>query len=452
MEAISQEAIAKLQETFKPPPPVSLPTNKSNTQKIDVPAYLAKYGREVVKIKQAGSSTLYCLKTCIFDSSHVKEAAIGQTSEGKLFYQCFHASCKNHTWHEARKIISGNEPLLEKKNYFTFIESNPKEKETYNLDSAIMDVAAFSQFDTPDTTCFLDPWLKENSINLLSGWRGTGKTWFALMVVDAVTKGETLGQWECEKPVPCLFLDGEMVVSDIQERIWDLNLDIKRKAPLYIYSDAFANQQGLPRAHLSSRDWQKAMKKILIDKGIKLFIIDNIASLAPGLDENSRKDWDPINQWLLELRFACISTILLHHTGKGGQQRGTSAREDNVDTSIMLKPPGNYSPEDGARFVCHFSKARVKTSQLSMIADTEFKLIQNEDGTIWTYGNVKRQHKKEVLKMISDGLSQKDIADDLGISKGYVSQIKKKAISDGHLTKKGELTQSGFAHLENDEI
>ena len=50
-----------------------------------------------------------------FDQSHTRgEAAIGQTDEGKLFYQCFHESCKNHTWHEARQIISGDAPLFER--------------------------------------------------------------------------------------------------------------------------------------------------------------------------------------------------------------------------------------------------------------------------------------------------------------------------------------------------
>ena len=44
-------------------------------------------------------------------------------------------------------------------------------------------------------------------------------------------------------------------------------------------------------------------------KKIKLWVIDNLASLAAGLDENKKRDWDPVNQFLLELRFAGISTI-----------------------------------------------------------------------------------------------------------------------------------------------
>ena len=40
------------------------------------------------------------------------ESAIGQTKNGKLFYQCFHNSCEGKTWKEARKIISGDDKIM----------------------------------------------------------------------------------------------------------------------------------------------------------------------------------------------------------------------------------------------------------------------------------------------------------------------------------------------------
>ncbi|MBI4961640.1 MAG: hypothetical protein HY913_00030 [Desulfomonile tiedjei] len=80
--------------------------------RFDVSAYLAKYGRGVVKIKNHGGATLYCLEECIFDPSHQgNEAAIGQGADGKLFYHCFHNSCKEKDFHQARVIISGSDNL-----------------------------------------------------------------------------------------------------------------------------------------------------------------------------------------------------------------------------------------------------------------------------------------------------------------------------------------------------
>jgi putative DNA primase/helicase len=80
--------------------------------RFDLAAYLDHYGVEVVSVKPHGSSTLHVLAQCVFDPAHSrKEAAIGQTAEGKIFYQCFHNSCKGQTWAEARQLISHSDKL-----------------------------------------------------------------------------------------------------------------------------------------------------------------------------------------------------------------------------------------------------------------------------------------------------------------------------------------------------
>ncbi len=82
--------------------------------RFDVEAYLRHYSVEVLMIKPHAWGLLYCLQECVFDSSHTgNEAAIGQAADGKLFYQCFHKSCKTRTWAEARAIIIGHDKLGE---------------------------------------------------------------------------------------------------------------------------------------------------------------------------------------------------------------------------------------------------------------------------------------------------------------------------------------------------
>jgi hypothetical protein len=44
--------------------------------------------------------------------------------------------------------------------------------------------------------------------------------------------------------------------------------------------------------------------------------------------------------------------------GQGDAQRGTSPREDILDTVIPLKRPPDYTPENGASFEVHFEKSR----------------------------------------------------------------------------------------------
>jgi putative DNA primase/helicase len=330
------------------------------------------------------------------------------------------------------------------------IENTPEYEppRIYTFEDAILTTDKFAEIETPEPKYYIKPWLKEDSIILIPGVRGAGKTFLGQGIVNAVSGGEAFGPWPCEFSVPCLYLDGEMTVSDNKERIKLLGLNTERKNPIYYYSDAYANRLGLPKARLDDEKWRLTMKGMLQDLGAKLWVIDNIASLAPGLDENVKQDWDPINQWLLDLRFAGICTILLHHTNKQGGQRGTSAREDNIDISIMLKQPQDYDPEDGARFIVHFSKARIPNKYLNLIGDTELKLIENQSGQYeWTYKNVKQQNKQEVLKMLGEGFSQKKIVELTGLSKSYVCKINKWANNEGYLTPKGKLSSTGKAHL-----
>ncbi len=81
--------------------------------------FLKYYRVPVVKTKRFKSSTLYCLKKCLFDEGHTtnqgveNEASIGQQEGGKLFYQCFHKSCANKTWADVREKISGKDSLAQ---------------------------------------------------------------------------------------------------------------------------------------------------------------------------------------------------------------------------------------------------------------------------------------------------------------------------------------------------
>jgi len=318
------------------------------------------------------------------------------------------------------------------------------------FEDAILTAQDFKKLDLPPRKNFLTPWLKENSISLISGWRGVGKTFFALGILDAITRNVNFGQWECEAPVNCLYLDGEMTSEDMDKRIDALKLDSEREKKLHVYSASYASRLGLLGANLTDKTWRDNIKAFMLEKDIRLWVADNVGSLAWGLDENVKQDWDVINQWLLELRFGGIASILLHHVGKGGLQRGTSAREDNIDASITLKAPHDYTPEDGARFNAEFTKARVSTKYLPQITETEFKLIEEDECHLWTFGNVRQERKREIIFMLDEGIKQNEISASLGVDKAYVSRIKKAAIKDGFLTSNNKLTQSGITHFASD--
>jgi putative DNA primase/helicase len=129
----------------------------------------------------------------------------------------------------------------------------------------------------------------------------------------------------------------------------------------------------------------------------------------------------PINEYLLSLRFAGIATILLHHVGKAGQQRGTSARENNIDTSIILKQPDDYETKEGCRFVMTFKKNRIVCGDHFLLADQEFHYSIG----LWSSESAKGRTKSQIMEMLTDGCKNKEIANALGVSPAYVSKIKK---------------------------
>jgi len=319
-----------------------------------------------------------------------------------------------------------------------------------SIEQAVLSLYDFASIEIPERQILLHPWLAANGITYIVGWRGTGKTWLGLSIADAVNRGVAFGPWHGSgNPVKVLYLDSEMAERDMLDRFTSLGIKPRQDDGFFLYSNAHANRQGLPMAHLANDEWRQAMKALLIKLGVRLFVIDNLTTLSRGIDENSKQDYDPINNWLLELRFSGIGTVILHHTNKAGEQRGTSSREDNIDCSILLKAPHDFNPEDGARFIASFSKHRVNTKDLPLVSDTEFRLVADDHGRhVWTWGSVKAGNKKAIVRLLGEGLDYSTIQAELGLSsKGYITKIKQEAIKTGWLTAAGKLTQSGYCYV-----
>jgi hypothetical protein len=108
---------------------------------------------------------------------------------------------------------------------------------------------------------------------------------------------------------------------------------------------------------LATYEGQEMIDAVIGDA--ELIVVDNLSSLArSGGRENDAESWLPIQPWALRQRQQGRSVLFVHHSGKGGAQRGTSKREDILDTVISLKRPAEYNPADGAVFEVHFEKTR----------------------------------------------------------------------------------------------
>ncbi len=168
-------------------------------------------------------------------------------------------------------------------------------------------------------------------------------------------------------------------------------------------------------------------------QGVCLLILDNLSTLCPGIEENKSEAWTPVQEWILTLRKRGMSVLMIHHSGKNGGQRGTSRREDVLDTSINLKRPVDYSPADGARFEVHLEKARGIHGD-----DTkayEAKLDVRDGAAQWTTKDLADLDYERVIQLTSEGLTTREIGEELGFGKSKANRLQKRAKEEGALAK-----------------
>jgi putative DNA primase/helicase len=321
------------------------------------------------------------------------------------------------------------------------------------IENSAMKVTDFIVKSLLKRLSIIDPWLKQGEIGLISAPRGVGKTWLSLLIAMAATRKMAIGKWTTENAIGCLYIDGEMAEDEMQSRLFDLQQVCPRgEATLKLLSSDALRSQNVPAPNFVNMDCRKGILDYLKKhEDIRLLIIDNLACLTPGLDENNKRDWDQINQCLLQLRSIGAAVIMIHHTGKSGEQRGTSAREDILNFSMKLKRPEGYSPEDGAKFIVEFTKGRRLYGD--KIRPFTLCLQKTTMNLEWTVDENEVKKDESIISLLKDGLKQRDIAEELNISPSYVAQVKKKAKKAGKLDITEDLgKENSESKIEEEEI
>jgi putative DNA primase/helicase len=278
---------------------------------------------------------------------------------------------------------------------------------------------SFIKLDLPERKMLFGPWLPEQGLVMAFSETGMGKTYFALNVAYAVaTDGEYLG-WRATEQQRVLYLDGEMPARTMQDRSRAIaGLDPPEDLNDWFQVITPDLQEGV-MPDLSTKEGQARIDPHL--PGVKLVVIDHLSAFCRTGVENEAEGWLPMQSWILDLRRRGLSVLLIHHAGKSGLQRGTSRREDVLDTVIRLKRPKDYEPEDGARFEVHFTKHRGFAGEDA--SPIEAKLTTDGLGRAhWDVADLGDKLSEEIRELKADGLSIREIATRLGISKGKVER------------------------------
>lgn len=283
----------------------------------------------------------------------------------------------------------------------------------------------FLALSFPPREYLLDPILPRQGIAMIHGPRGLGKTHASLGIAYAVASAGKFLKWSAPTANGVLFVDGEMPAAVLQERLSRIVAANEQEAtaPLRIITPDLNVETGLP--NLSNAEGQATIDAH-VDQSISLIIVDNLSSLARSGVENDAESWLPMQTWALRHRAAGRSVLFIHHSGKGGAQRGTSRREDVLDTVISLRKPVDYCPEQGARFEVHIEKARgfhgdeAKAFSASLTTDAAGKQS-------WMLSDLEVSNDRRIAELYEDGIKPNDIAQELHIGRATVYRQLKKA-------------------------
>ena len=312
--------------------------------------------------------------------------------------------------------------------------SPPTSKCKLNIDGTFLKCEQLATLELPPR-CLLLPWLPEGGLVMVAAERGAGKTHFALSLATALSEGTVFMRWPTTQATGVLYVDGEMPLTNIRDRLKIFIPDLSSKS-LTILSHEWFYKRTERNLTITDHDIQAALLEQLdADKQLRVVILDNLSSLAL-IREDKSDDW---RQYMLPFLIQCrrrgIAIIIVHHCGKSGEQRGTCAREDHLDTSIMLTRAKDNTHEAGCSFQVSFTKSRDCYGET--IASFIATLQTSNAAATWEISLIKESTKDKLINLVrakgDKGINVTDTAYELGITKGMISRLKKQCEEEGIL-------------------
>jgi len=190
----------------------------------------------------------------------------------------------------------------------------------------------------PPLDWIVDGLLLPGSVAIFAGAPGSKKTWTILNLAVCVAAGiDWLGRKT--KQVPVLIVDEESGKRRLFERMGKVIRGLGLGDGLPIYASVMAGFD------LRDDDSVAALSDLIQQTGAGLVVIDALADVAPGADENSVKDTMLLMTNLRRLAEDLqVAIVLIHHSNKaGGAYRGSSAIAGAVALLVTVQSEAKES-------------------------------------------------------------------------------------------------------------
>jgi putative DNA primase/helicase len=291
------------------------------------------------------------------------------------------------------------------------------------LSAAIVTSAELAALAVVPRRFIVRPFFREGDLGFIYAKRGDGKTWLAMLLAKAAATGGAAGPWHAEGVWPVLYVDGEMPAEESKRR--DSILCGASENLAWLHHEIFFDRTG-KTLNLTNPATQAELTALLVKRAFKMLVLDNLSCLFTGVKENDADAWELVLPWLLELRRRKIAIVIVAHAGRNGLMRGTSRREDAAFWVLKLERQDSDDPLfRGLRFTSLFTKNR--NALEDDCPPLEWTVVADGDGpatvTAKTISGVEL-----LVSWVRAGLdSATDIAAEMGISKGQVSKLAKRA-------------------------
>lgn len=275
-------------------------------------------------------------------------------------------------WHADKFLarLDGRRPVLDswkaKLATVSLIQPAPEPapRNTGRLRAAMLRRSELSRL--PEPVPLIEGVLYRNSVAVLSGKFGTYKTFVAVSWAASLATGVSWFGHRVPERVPVIYAAAEGAYG-IRRRFdaWEHHHGVIIPDDLYL----------IPLAvRLNRPDDMIELADIVAESGAQALVFDTLHTSTPGVDENDSGQMGAVLDVLrgLQERFG-VCSILPHHTGHAGERaRGSSALEDDADTSFLIRlGQGEERGPDNPRIMTHR-----KAKDTELIPDIPLKFVK----------------------------------------------------------------------------
>jgi hypothetical protein len=324
------------------------------------------------------------------------------------------------------KLLGGNYKSFDELKREDLSEDKEEKKEEVWIDYPIINASKFAQINYKDPSYLLEPLYTEQSTNQIFGPAGVGKSIIGQSQSLAMSSGHDWLGYKCIKPIPTLYVEGELPGAVLRSRQdtmlndyfdkgkeinpqWSFTLcrdDLEMAGLKYGFEPiAISRKDAEDLGQKGRRLIENVIAKIKKQTGqdrVFLFL-DNITALT-SIDENTAADWTPLLQWTNTLKARGVPNLLVHHANKSGSSSGSSAKERMLDTQILceaLADDQRFNMQGNKNMQCRVSFKKARNFGGGKW-DKPFLTTMDENG-VWSRYSDLKQCDFRIIKLWKDG-------------------------------------------------